>query len=94
MEKWVNLEMFTKLPIFNDTTRVLHKLLMLAITEKNVWKVYLNANIRKRIMEDCNVPKSSYCRVIKELEDCEFLTKDKDICILNLPDKMYIIFKR
>lgn len=97
MEKWINLNILSTLPIFNPTARVMHKLLMLAVKEENVWKVYLNTNIREQIMKDCNVPKSSYCRAIKELEDCGFLTRDKDICILNLPNdykKMSIIFKR
>ena len=97
MEKWINLEVFTKLPIFNSTSRILHKLLMLAVKEKDTWKVYLNTNIREQIMKDCNVPQSSYCRAIKELEDCKFLTKDRDIYILNLPkdyNKMSIIFRR
>mgnify|MGYP006896536747 CR=1 FL=1 len=97
MEKWINLNIFSTLPIFNSTTRVMHKLLMLAVREENQWKVYLNTNIREQIMKDCNVPKASYCRAIKELEDCNFLARDKDICILNLLsdyDKMSIIFKR
>lgn len=87
MEKWINLNIFSTLPIFNSTSRVMHKLLMLAVREESIWKVYLSPNIRKQIMEDCNIHKSSYYRIIKELEDCEFLTKNKDICILNLPQE-------
>ena len=64
MEKWINLNIFSTLPIFNSTTRVMHKLLMLAVREENQWKVYLNTNIREQIMKDCNVPKASYCRAI------------------------------
>lgn len=87
METWINLNIFSTLSIFNSTSRVMHKLLMLAVREGSIWKVYLNTNIREKIMEDCNIPKSSYCRAIKELEDCGFLTRDKDICILNLPQE-------
>ena len=87
MEKWINLNILSTLPIFNSTSRVMHKLIMLAVRERSIWKVYLNTNIREQIMEDCNIPKSSYCRAIKELEDCGFLTRDKDICILNLPQE-------
>lgn len=87
MEKWINLNILSTLPIFNSTSRVMHKLLMLAAREGGIWKVYLNTNIREQIMEDCNIPKSSYCRAIKELEDCGFLTRDKDICILNIPQE-------
>lgn len=97
MEKWINLDVFTKLSIFNDTTRVLHKLLMLAVKEKDVWKVCLNTNIRKLIIKDCNISLSSYYRAIKELEDCNFLIRDGDIYTLNLPEnynKMCIIFKK
>lgn len=35
MEKWINLNIFSTLPIFNSTTRVMHKLLMLAVREEN-----------------------------------------------------------
>ena len=93
---WINIEAFTKLSIFNATARVMHKLLLLTVKEDNLFKVYLNTNIRQQILEDCNLPKSSYCRAIKELEDCKFLTRDKDILILNLPKdfELPIIFKR
>lgn len=93
---WINMEAFTKLSIFNATTRVMHKLLLLAVKEDNIYKVYLNTNIREQILKDCNIPKSSYCRAIKELEGCKFLTKDKDILILNLPKdfELPVIFKR
>lgn len=84
MEKWINLNVLSTLPIFNGTARVMHKLLMLAIREDDQWKVFLNTNVREEIMEYCNIPKSSYCRAIKELEDCGFLTRDKDIYILNM----------
>lgn len=87
MEKWINLNVMSTLLIFNSTSRVMHKLLMLAVRENNVWKVFLKTTIREQIMKDCNVTKPSYCRSIKELEDCGFLTRDKDICILNLPDE-------
>lgn len=43
---WINMEAFTKLPIFNATTRVMHKLLLFAVKEDNLFKVYLNTNIR------------------------------------------------
>lgn len=85
MEKWINLEVFTKLPIFNSTTRVFHKLLIWAVKDNGVWKVYLNSNIREQILKDCNIPKASYCRAIKELEESKLLERNKDILILNLP---------
>lgn len=93
---WINMEAFTKLPIFNATTRVMHKLLLFAVKEDNLFKVYLNTNIREQILEDCNIPKSSYCRAIKELEDCKFLSKDKDNLILHLPKdfELPVIFKK
>lgn len=93
---WINMEPFIKLSIFNATSRVMHKLLLLAVKEDNIYKVYLNTNIREQILKDCNIPKSSYCRAIKELEDCKFLSKDKDNLILHLPKDLDlpVIFKR
>lgn len=90
------MEAFTKLSIFNATTRVMHKLLLFAVKEDNLFKVYLNTNIREQILKDCNIPKSSYCRAIKELEDCKFLSRDKDNLILHLPKdfELPVIFKR
>lgn len=84
-EIWINVKAFTQLPIFNDATRVMHKLLLLAVREGGIYKVYLNANVREQILKDCNMPKSSYFRAIKKLEECSFLTRDKDILVLNLP---------
>lgn len=84
-EVWISVNAFARLPIFNDTTRVMHMLLLLAVKEGNIYKVYLNANIREQILEGGNIPKSSYCRAIKELENCSFLTKDRDVLIINLP---------
>lgn len=93
MEKWINLDMFISLPIFNDTARVMHKLLALAIKEEK-WKVYLNSNVRKDILKSCKVSKASCNRAIKQLEECGFLMNDKDILILNLPtDFSKVIFK-
>lgn len=97
MEKiWINVKAFTQLPIFNDTTRVMHKLLLLAVKEDEEFKVFLNTNIREQILEDCRVPKSSYCRAIGELEECGFLTRDRDILTLNLPKgfELPVIYKR
>lgn len=93
---WINMEPFIKLSIFNATSRVMHKLLLLAVKEDNIYKVYLNTNIREQILKDCNIPKSSYCRAIRELENCKFLSKDKDNLILHLPKDfdLPIIFKK
>lgn len=93
MEKWINLDVFTFLPIFNDTARVMHELLILAVRE-NKWKVYLNSNVRGEILKKCNVSRASYNRAIKQLEECGFLERDKDILILNLPTNFSkVLFK-
>ena len=93
---WINMEAFIKLSIFNATSRVMHKLLLLAVKEDNLFIVYLNTNIREQILKDCNIPKSSYYRAIRELEECKFLSKDKDNLILYLPKdfELPVIFKK
>lgn len=55
-EVWISVKAFASLQIFNATTRVMHMLLLLAVREGNIYKVYLNANIREQILEGCNIP--------------------------------------
>lgn len=91
MRKIINISPFTYLPVFNDSTRVMFKLITLMVREEGKWKVYLNSNVRDKIMKECNVSRSSYNRTINLLKKNKFLEIHKEILILNLPDDCDII---
>ena len=67
--------------IFNATTKVLWKFLEFA--EYNTGKVYMTAERREEILNDCDIKKTSYHRAVNELIEEGLLTKNKDTYTIN-----------
>lgn len=67
--------------IFNNTTKVLWKLLEYA--EYNSGYVYMTVQRREELMNECSMSRASYDRAIKELAECGIIQKEGNTYIID-----------